>query len=92
MPKFDKNNPASLFKHLMASMHRGGPLGYEGEKITIYFRLVDRASSSQPSRKDSLVDYVNKRERTKSQAADLVSVNSLNHVVQRLIETEFSVF
>lgn len=73
-------------------MHRGGPLGYEGEKITIYFRLVDRASSSQPSRKDSLVDYVNKRERTKSQAADLVSVNSLNHVVQRLIETEFSVF
>jgi len=24
MPKFDKNNPASLYKHLLASMHRGG--------------------------------------------------------------------
>jgi hypothetical protein len=92
MPKFDKNNPSSLFKHLMASMHRGDPFGVEGEKITIYFRLVDLNSSSQPTRKDSLVDYVNKRERTKSQAADLVSVQALNHVVQRLIDTEFCVF
>ena len=93
MPKFDKNNPSSLFKHLMASMHRGGdPFGSEGDKITIYFRLVDRIASSQSCRKDSLVDFVNKRERTKSQAADLVSVQALNHVVQRLIDSEFSVF
>jgi len=74
MPKFDRSNPASLFKHLMASMHRGEQL-HESGLITVYFRLVERGNcSSQPSRKDSLVEFVNKRERTKSQAADLVSV------------------
>ena len=41
MPKFDKSNPASLFKHLMASMHRGEQVS-EADKITIYFRLVEK--------------------------------------------------
>ena len=66
MPKFDKNNPASLFKHLMASMHRGEPVN-EAEKVTIYYRLEERtASQNQNARRDSLIDYVNRRERTKS--------------------------
>ena len=44
MPKYDKNNPASLFKHLMASMHRGDPYN-DQEKVTIYYRLQEKAIS-----------------------------------------------
>ena len=93
MPKYDRSNPASLFNHLMASMRRGEQVPEE-EKITIYFRLEDRAAKTtqQANRRDSLLDIANKRERTRSQAADLVSVQALNNVVQRLIDNEFSVF
>ena len=46
------------------------------------------------TRKDSLADFTAGRrlERTRSQAADLVSMQELNSVVQRLIDSEFSVF
>ena len=46
MPKLDRNNPSSLFKHLMATMQRGeDPHG--GQKITtIYFRLIDRKNQA----------------------------------------------
>lgn len=73
MPKFDKNNPSSLFNHLMASMRRGDQEPGQG-MITIYFRLVEKSPSSSQIRRDSLADFANRRERTKSQAADLVSV------------------
>lgn len=65
MPRFDKSNPSSLFKHLMASMYRGDPNGETG-MVTIYFRLFDRSTASQSSRKDSLIEIANKRERTRS--------------------------
>ena len=45
MPKYDRSNPASLFNHLMASMRRGEQVPEE-EKITIYFRLEDRAAKT----------------------------------------------
>ena len=45
MPKYDRSNPASLFNHLMASMRRGEQVPEE-EKITIYFRLEDRAATT----------------------------------------------
>ena len=95
MPKFDKSNPSSLFKHLMATMQRGEDPNSGQKMMTIYFRLVDRKNvASQSTRKDSLADFATGRrlERTMSQAADLVSVQALNSVVQRLIDTEFSVF
>ena len=85
---FDRSNPENLFKQLMATMQRGEP---QEDKISIYFRLSEK--EPQVSRKNSLIDYVSStRERTKSQAADLVSVQALNNVVQRLIDNEFSVF
>ena len=74
----------------MATMSRADQSHDQG--ITIYFRLVDKESSSQTVRKTSLFDANNLRERTKSQAAELVSVQSLNTIVQQLIDTEFSVF
>ena len=46
MPKYDKSNPASLFKHLMASMHRGEQV-CDAEKITIYFRCADKKAQQQ---------------------------------------------
>lgn len=73
----------------MATMQRGDPS--EHLSNTIYFRLVDR-NQSHSQHRDSLVDYVSKKDRTRSQAADLVSVQALNTVVQRLIDDEFSVF
>lgn len=75
MPRFDRNNPSSLFRHLMATMHRGDdPHG--SEMTTIYFRMVDRPSQGgQVGRRDSLIESLTHiRERTRSQAADLVSV------------------
>ena len=60
--------------------------------ITIYFRIIEKNQPSQAIRKDSLADFAIRRERTKSQAADLVSVQALNQVVQRLIDSEFAVF
>lgn len=68
MPKYDKSNPASLFKHLMASMHRGEQANNDQEKITIYFRCIDRtAAAQQQARKNSLLEFTaNKRERTRS--------------------------
>jgi len=46
IPKFDKSNPTSLFKHLMASMNRGDPMG-DANMITIFYRLVERVPASQ---------------------------------------------
>ena len=57
----------------MASMRRGDQEPGQG-MITIYFRLVEKSPSSSQIRRDSLADFANRRERTKSQAADLVSV------------------
>ena len=88
-PKYDKENPGAFFKQLMTTLSRHDPA--DQLPLTIYFRLVDN-QATKGHRSDSLIDYISRRERTQSQAADLVSVKSLNHVVQHLIDCEFSVF
>jgi hypothetical protein len=44
------------------------------------------------TRKDSVLEFSLKRERTKSEAIDDISVATINQLVQQLIEKEFSVF
>ena len=58
----------------------------------IYFLIKDKRDEFNLSRKDSLLDFASKRERTKSEAVNDISVSAVNQIVSQLIEKEFQVF
>lgn len=66
--------------------------GFPSSALTIYFTIKDKVNVPRSARKDSLVEFTQKRERTMSQHVETISAKSLNHIVQQLIETEFAVF
>ena len=92
----DPKNPSSVFKSLMATLNKedrdllGAPSANQSD-LTIYFTIKDKPHL-QKGRKDSLLEFAQKRERTHSQTVDFISAQSLNHVVQQLIDNEFAVF
>ena len=83
-----------MFKSLMASMNREERerIGGGSSHLTIYFTIKDRTSFTKSSRKDSLLEFAQKRGRTHSQTVDFISAQSLNHIVQQLLDVEFAVF
>ena len=84
--KFNKNDPAGYFMKMMNRNQENS-----GE-VTIYFRIQDK-KSEQLERKDSLVDFLNTRARTRSQADNTLNDNqNIDMFVQQIIENEFQVF
>lgn len=63
-----------------------------GDTSTISFCIKDKNDDLKITRKDSILEFAQKRERTKSEAVDDISVNAINSLVQQLIDKEFSVF
>jgi hypothetical protein len=93
----DPKNPASIFRSLMATLGKEDRdrdrelVGGSAHHLTIYFTIKDKLRM-QKTRKDSLLELAQKRTRTHSQTVDFVSAQSLNYVVQRLLDNEFAVF
>ena len=58
---------------------------------TIHFLIKDRQKPQVTDRKDSIVDLAYRIQRSKSQVHEEISVNSVNLLVQQLIDTEFQV-
>lgn len=54
--------------------------------------IKDKKDEINLSRKDSLLEFSSKRERTKSEAVHDISVSAVNSMVQQLIDKEFNVF
>jgi hypothetical protein len=63
-----------------------------GDQLTIQFAIKDKQDNLHKVRKDSILDFASRRERTKSEAIDDFSVTSVNTYVQQLFEKEFQVF
>jgi len=63
--------------------------GRDGDTMTVHFAIKDKQDSIQKSRKDSILEFSQKRERTKSEAVDEISVSSINQLVSQLIDKEF---
>lgn len=59
---------------------------------TIYFVIKDKPKAVIQDRKDSIADLAYRINRSKSQAHEDVSMNSVDSLVQELIEKEFMVF
>jgi hypothetical protein len=55
--------------------------GRDNESLTVHFAIKDRVDNVQKSRKDSIMEFAQKRERTKSEAFDEISVASINLLV-----------
>ncbi len=85
----NKTEVPSQIKDLMAQL-TGGFL--PGQR-TIYFQIRDCPPVVQTNlslqRKDSLYEYSQLRQRTKSQFVDEISASSINYLVQSLIQHEF---
>lgn len=63
--------------------------GRDSESLTVHFAIKDRSDNVQKSRKDSILEFAQKRDRTKSEAFEEMSVASINSLVQQLIDKEF---
>ena len=59
---------------------------------TVYFVIRDKKDELSISRKDSLLEFAAKRERTKSEAVNDISVSAVNSMASQLIDKEFHVF
>ena len=63
------------------------------ETSTIYFTIKDKNEDlnkhALAARKDSVMEFASKRERTRSEAVDDISVSSVNFIVRQFIEKEF---
>lgn len=70
----------------MLGFSAGGYSSYAGlagkESTNIYFIIKDKRDELQLSRKDSLLEFSQRRERTKSEAVNDISVSAVNSVVQ----------
>ena len=80
----DPKNPGSIFKSLMATLNkedRDLGFGPSSNHLTIYFTIKDKPQMSK-TRKDSLFEFTQQRERTFSQTVEFMSAQSLNHIVQ----------
>jgi hypothetical protein len=64
----------------------------EADQVTIHYAIKDKLENMQKSRKDSILEFSQRRERTKSQAVDDMSVSTVNQFVQQLINKDFSIF
>lgn len=63
---------------------------YRTESSTIiYFLIKDKRDELNMQRKDSLLDFAARRERTKSEAVEDISVSAVNSLVNQLFEKEF---
>lgn len=63
-----------------------------GDQVTVHFCIRDRKDSLKKQRTDSIQEFSLKRERSKSEAVNDISVSAVNQYVQMIIEKEFSVF
>jgi len=70
------------------------PLGYRAADSlgNFYFLIKDRGDDLNLQRKDSILEFTVRRERTKSEAVEDISVSAANSLVGQLIEKEFQVF
>lgn len=59
---------------------------------TIHFLIKDKRDDLHIQRKDSLLEFSARRERTKSEAVEDISVSAVNSLVSQLIDKEFQVF
>ncbi len=55
--------------------------GRDSESLTVHFAIKDRSDNVQKSRKDSILEFAQKRDRTKSEAFEDMSVASINSLV-----------
>lgn len=73
--KDDQSSASSIFKSLMATLSKedrdlaGGPAS---NRLQIYFTIKDKPRVSK-TRKDSLLEFAQKRERTYSQTVNFMS-------------------
>ena len=65
--------------------------GRESDQITIQFAIKEKTESLSKTRKDSMFEFAQKRERSKSEVVNDFSQSSVNQFVQQLIEKEFCV-
>jgi len=71
-----KVSDEQIFKNMIMKLQRNIQ-GFSGEDdsspemCTIYFRIVDKKADNLVARKDSLLEYVNQKDRTYSQVASL---------------------
>ncbi len=64
--------------------------GYRSEsQVTVHFLIKDKRDELNMQRKDSLLDFAARRERTKSEAVEDISVSAVNSLVTQLFEKEF---
>lgn len=55
--------------------------GRDGDTLTVHFAIKDKIDGIHKSRKDSMMEFSQKRERTKSEAFDEISVSTVNQLV-----------
>lgn len=77
-------------------MKSGGPRSQsilaQMDSQTIYFCIKDKGDDLKNARKDSIVEFAQKRERAKSEAVDEISASGVSQYVQQLLDKEFMVF
>ncbi len=84
MKKKDPNEFGSAITSILQMLS-----GRDGDTLTVHFAIKDKLDNIQKSRKDSMMEFSQKRERTKSEAFDEISVSTVNQLVQQLIDKEF---
>ena len=72
--------------------YTSGLFGSMFQESTIHFLIKDKGDELKMSRKDSIMEFTQKRERTRSEAVNDLSNSSVNYLVQELIEREFKIF
>ena len=66
--------------------------GSSSDTSTIHFCIKDKnedLKNQLANRKDSILEFAARRERTRSEAVDDISVSSVNFIVQQFIDKEF---
>lgn len=82
----------TLFEVLKGCETKKGAYMSSSENNSIYYCIKDKSDEIKKTRKDSIMEFSLKRERTKSEAVDDISVSSIDQLVQQLIDKEFQVF
>ena len=86
------NQNQTIFEIVRAAEQRQKDLaGYRGLDAlgNFHFLIKDRRDDLHVQRKDSILEFAARRERTKSEAVEDISVSAANSLVGQLIDKEF---
>lgn len=87
--KLKPKNAADHIREVLANLSGGGQGFSLPNYHTIHFLIKDKPKSQIKDRKDSIADVAYRIQRSKSQVHEEISMNSVNMLVQELIENEF---